>query len=422
MQILHVYKDYFPLVGGIENHVKMLAEAQAARGHDVSVLVTSRDKRSHVERINGVRVIYAARLATISSAPVSLAFLGLLARERPDIVHLQFPYPWGELANYFVGHGRKTVLTYQSDIVRQKYLRVLYAPMMQRVLERVDAIIATSPNYIATSPVLSRWKRKCVVVPLGIDPAPFLPAPLSRASPALHERPTRREEPIASPSFKGAPLPSPVSKGEPLPPPTSKGEPLPSSPSKGGDRGGLVLFVGHLRYYKGLKYLLQALRELSSTRLVVVGTGEMRGELENLAQELGVGPQVNFVGEVTNADLPSFYQACDVFVLPSSERSEAFGLVQLEAMAAGKPVVSCDIGTGVTWVNQNEVTGLVVPPRDPLALANAIKRLLSNNDLAAKMGAAGRSRVLAEFTIEKMVERVMSVYKGFRQASSRSGV
>jgi glycosyltransferase involved in cell wall biosynthesis len=375
MQILHLYKDYFPVLGGIENHIKMLAEAQAALGHEVSVLVASRDGNSHVEIVNGVRVLFAARLATISSAPVSLALFGMLARSRPDIVHLHFPYPWGELAHLLLGHSRKTVLTYHSDIVRQRYLRTLYAPLMQRVLGRVDTIIATSPNYVASSAALARWREKCIVVPLGIDPAPYL----------VH------------PPFS----------------PASQGGAARGSASKEREMGddATLLFVGRLRYYKGINYLLQAMRDLPGTLLLVAGTGPMKREWENLARELGVEQRVRFVGEVALTDLAAYYEACDIFVLPCSERSEAFGVVQLEAMAAEKPVVSCDVGTGVAWVNQNEVTGLVVPPRDPAALASAINRILGDKELAAKMGAAGKKRVLEDFTAEKMVEDVMRVYE-----------
>jgi glycosyltransferase involved in cell wall biosynthesis len=363
LKILHLYKDYFPVRGGIENHVKLLAEAQAARGHDVSVLVTSRDRHTHIETINGVHVIFAARLATVSSAPLSLEFVRRLARERPDIAHLHFPYPVGEAANYFFGRARNTVLTYHSDIVRQKYLRVVYAPLMQHMLSRVDAIIATSPNYIATSPVLSRWKEKCVVVPLGIPFSPLL-------------------------SGRG--------RGE----------------GGTGVRSGVrLLFVGRLRYYKGLNYLLEALCEIPHARLTVVGAGPMERAWKNLASELGIAQRVEFAGEVADEELPAYYAACDVFVLPASERSEAFGAVQLEAMAAGKPVVSTDVGTGVAWVNQNQVTGLVVPPRESHALAEAIKRLLGDTELRKRMGAAGQARVQAEFTLEQMVEGVMQVYR-----------
>ncbi len=365
MRILHLYKDYAPVLGGIENHIKMLAEAQAAQEHAVTVLVTSRDRHTRVETINGVRVVFAARLATLASAPLSLELPRLLARERPDIAHLHFPYPVGEVANYFFGRAHATVLTYHSDIVRQRHLRVLYAPLMQRVLRRADAIVATSPNYVASSPVLAKWQDKCVVVPLGIDPAPFEAASAARAS--AHEQ------------------------------------------AHGGT--GKLLFVGRLRYYKGLDYMLRALRELPGVSLTVVGSGPMEREWAALARALDVADRVKFAGEVPDAELPRYYASSDVFVLPASERSEAFGAVQLEAMAAGLPVISTALGTGVEWVNQNRVTGLVVPPRDPAALASAIRALLSDPAARERMGAAGQARVRGEFTVGRMVEGVMQVYR-----------
>jgi glycosyltransferase involved in cell wall biosynthesis len=369
MKILHIYKDYFPVLGGIENHIKLLAEAQAARGHAVSVLVASRDRHTHIETLNGVRVIFAARLATISSAPISLALFDLIRHETSDVAHLQFPYPPGELANYFCGRARKTVITYQSDIVRQKYLRVLYAPLMERVLARADRLIATSPNYIASSPVLSRWKDKCVVVPLGIDLAPFENVDIPvRASPSTSLRSAQDASP-------------------------------------------LLLFVGKLRYYKGLNYLLEAIREIPRAQLVVVGTGPLEHAWRTLARELGVDARVVFVGEVRNVELSGYYAAADIFVLPASERSEAFGIVQLEAMAAGKPVVCTELGTGTSFVNVDGETGFVVPARDAHALARAITRLIDDAELRARMGAAGRARVHQEFTLDKMVDRVMAVYE-----------
>ena len=370
MKILHIYKDYFPVEGGIENHIKFLAETQASLGHDVSVLVTSRDKRTHVEQINGVRVLFASRLATLSSTPVSLSMFRLLGRERPDIAHLQFPYPWGEVANFISGRARKTVLTYQSDIVRQKYLKTVYTPLMNRVLARVDAIIATSPNYIASSPVLQRFKDKSIAVPMGINPAPFLNVPTSIAKESRERL------------LRGAPMDTP-----------------------------LLLFVGALRYYKGLGYLLQAMPSIPKVHLAIIGQGPMEREWKALTQTLGIGERVNFVGGVANPELAPYYAACDLFTFPSSERSEAFGLVQLEALASAKPVVTTELSTGTSFVTQHEVTGLVVPPRDPPALAEAITRLLADEPLRLKMGAAARQRVLAEFTLDKMIERVLAVYE-----------
>lgn len=370
MKILHLYKDYYPVEGGIENHVRWLAEAQAARGHTVTVLVNSRDGRTRETVRQGVRVIYAARLATVASTPLSLALPALLARERPDIAHLQFPYPWGEAAQLFFGRARRTVITYQSDIVRQKFLRVVYAPLMRLVLARADRLLATSPNYIESSPVLARFRHKCRVAPMGLDPAPYLNVDPRAAQAA------RRE----------------LLAGDP--PDTA-----------------LLLFVGVLRYYKGLNYLLEALPAIPGARLAVIGRGPMEAAWRALAGRLGLEARVTFAGEVANAALPPYLAACDVFVFPSSERSEAFGLAQVEAMLAGKPVVATELGTGTSFVTRHEVTGLVTPARQPAPLADAVNRLLTDPGLRARLGAAGRARALREFTLEAMVDRIEQAYR-----------
>ena len=367
MKIFHIYKDFYPVVGGIENHVKHLAEAQAARGHSVTVLVNSIDRHTHVEMLHGVRVIYAARWLTISSTPLGIVLPRLVARETADVTHLHFPYPWGELANYYLGRARHTVMTYHSDIIRQTYTRALYAPFMWRVLKRVDRILPTSPNYARSSPVLRQVTEKCTIVPLGVDPVPFECADIHAAQEIRARIETDAHTPI-------------------------------------------LLFVGHLRYYKGLEYLLRALPELPKARLLIVGTGPMEEEWRALAHALGLAGRAVFVGAASDAELPAYFAASDVFVLPASERSEAFGLVQLEAMAAGKPVVCTELGTGTSFVNVDGETGFVVPARDPQTLASAIARLIEDVSLRARMGAAARARVRQEFTLDRMVDRVMLVY------------
>jgi rhamnosyl/mannosyltransferase len=359
MRILHIYKDYFPVVGGIENHVRLLAEAQAAQSHTVTVLVTSLNRHSRVESINGVRVIFASRWLNLSSAPLSVELFQRARELRAEITHLHSPYPVGEMADYFWGHARATVLTYHSDIVRQKIMGALYTPLLHRVLARARAIIATSPNYIETSRVLTRWRNKCAMVPLGI---PIPSAPLVLNSPRS-------------------------------------------------TNGKQLLFVGKLRYYKGVNDLLAALPQIPDAQLTIVGTGPMEREWKALAQTLGVAARVQWLGEIADETLRAQYANCDIFVLPCSERSEAFGAVQLEAMAAGKPIVSCDVHTGVAWVNQNEMTGLVTPPKNPDALAQALRRLMDDAALRARMGAAGRARFTREFTLDVMVERVARVYE-----------
>jgi len=363
MRVLHIYKDYYPVLGGIENHIKMLAEGQVRRGLDVTVLVTHPAAGADERLIEGVRVVRVKRLATVASTPLSLSLFVCAARTPVDITHLHFPYPLGEAANLLFGRGKKTVITYHSDVIRQRNMLRFYRPLLWRVLRGADRIIATSPQYIRSSAYLSQLAEKCEVVPLGV--------PLERFSQVDADQVValRAQHP-----------------------------------------GHIVLFVGRLRYYKGLSYLMDAMREVDAT-LLIAGCGPMETEWRRYAAALPWGERIVFCGEVPDELLPAYYQACDVFVLPASERSEAFGAVQVEAMAAGKPVVCTELGTGTSFVNENEKTGFVVPARDPVSLSTAINRLLADEELRARLGAAARTRARAEFGEEVMVDRVIGVYR-----------
>jgi glycosyltransferase involved in cell wall biosynthesis len=362
VKILHVYKDYHPVVGGIENHLRLLAEGQAEAGHDVTVLVTNRAPNTTAELHGGVRVIKAARLAHLASTPISASLFREIARLRPDITHLHFPYPVGEVAQHLLGRSAHTVLTYHCDIVRQRLLLALYRPLLRRILGRVERIVVSSPALLS-SPLLRRHETRCRVVPHGIVRAPFL-EPRREESRAIRER------------YGGGPT---------------------------------LLFVGVLRHYKGIEYLLEAMRELPG-RLLVVGDGPMAGRLHARAEALGVERRVVFLGAVADRDLPAYYQAADLLVLPASTRGEAFGLVQLEAMSSGLPVVCTELGTGTSYVNRHGCSGLVVPPRSVQGLVDAIGRLLADEALRRRLaeGARERSR---RFSAERMVRRTLDVYQ-----------
>lgn len=362
MRVLHVYKDYSPVLGGIENHVKLLAEGQAAAGHDVTVLVTNRAPTTTVETLHGVCVIKASRLATPASTPVSFSLPWHLARLRPDVTHLHFPYPVGEVSQCLFGRGRPTVLTYHSDVIRQKAILRFYRPIMLRVLHSVDIILVTTANYLESSEILPAFRDKCRIVPLGIDRDRFLSTD-ARSAEALRQR-------------------------------------------YGG--GALILFVGVLRYYKGVNYLLEAMTKVDA-RLLIVGEGPMGPLWRTQAQALGLGEKVTFAGRVSDEELPLYYRAADLFILPACERSEAFGLVMVEAMTSGTPVISTEVGTGTSYVNRHEESGLVVPPRDPGALARAINMLLSNESLRRKLaeGALARSTL---FSAQRMLEGIQQIY------------
>jgi len=377
MRILHIYKDYFPVLGGIENHIKVLAEAQAARGHDVSVLAAHPGTRTTLDTIGGVRLIRVARWGTIASTPISPGLFRWTARLAPDITHLHFPHPPGEVAHLFFGRAKRMVITYHSDIVRQRILRVLYRPLLWRVLRRADRLIATSPTYIESSPYLNHFREKCAVVPIGTDLERF-----DRVDP---ERVTALRQRLLGPAS--------------------------SCP--------ILLFVGRLRYYKGINDLLHALPQVPDAHLLIVGDGPMREPWEQLAHDLNVAGRVTFAGQMGDADLPACYKLGDVFVLPANARAEAFGTVLVEAMAAGLPVISTEVGSGTSWVNLHEATGLIVPARNATALADAANRLLSDPVRRAAMACAARDRAHAEFSQAAMIERVEQVYRTVLDFSSQ---
>lgn len=357
MRIVHVYKDYYPVLGGIENHVRVLAEAQAAAGHEVTVLVTNPGRQTEAATLNGVRVIKAGRLGTVASTPLAPGLPGALRRLAADVTHLHAPYPLGEVAQWLAGPARPYVITYHADVTRpaQRAIMRVYGPLFRRVLRGATRVLATSPNYAATSPYLQAVRERVAIVPLGVDPVRFAPAP------------------------------------------------LPEGPFT-------LLFVGLLRHYKGVDDLLRALPALPEARLVVAGDGPKRAELEALAHELGLAERVKFLGRVPHEALPGLYHAAHALVLPANSRAEAFGTVLLEAMASGRPCVTTEVGSGMAYVVQHEATGLVVPPRDPAALAAALSRLAADRAWCARLGAAGRARVEAEFTLERMIRRVEGIY------------
>ena len=364
MRILHVYKDYHPVMGGIENHLHVVAREQARRGHDVTVLVTNpAGMKTSVREEEGVKVIRAARLATVASTPLSLSLPLELAKRRPDIVHLQFPYPVGEISNLFFGRATRTIISYQSDVVRQAGILQLYNPLLRVVLRRADRILASSPNYIRSSPYLRPLADHCTVIPLGIDTERFAqPQPQSVEVIRSHHP------------------------------------------------GPLLLFVGRLRYYKGLNYLIEAMKQIEAT-LLVIGTGPEAANLGEQAYLAGVADKVRFLGDISDEHLPAYFQASDLFVLPSSQRSEAFGIVLLEAMATGTPLISTELNTGTSWVNQHDKTGLVVPPRNPDALAQAINSLLADDARRQQMGVNAQRRARTEFDYSLLVDRLLDLYQ-----------
>jgi rhamnosyl/mannosyltransferase len=289
--------------------------------------------------------------------PISLGLIRRAEMDQADILHVHSPFPLGEFALRHLPPTRTVVATHHSDVIRQRLLLKLYAPFYRRFLHRADIILPTSQRYLDTSPWLQPHRSKCRVVPLGVDTDVFAPED--------------RQPPGGAPQLT-------------------------------------ILFVGRLRYYKGLEFLLQAMKDLPShIRLEVVGDGPMRASWEAVATRLGLLDRVTFRGELDADALLAAYRRADLFALPCTSRAEAFGTVLLEAMACGLPCITCEVGSGTSWVVQHETTGLVAPPADSDALAASILRLDADREFLPTMGAAGRARVESEFSESCMTARVM---------------
>lgn len=365
MRVIHIFKDYYPpTTGGIEQHMNLLCRG-LARTIDVTVMVPSRSRRKIEEYINGVQVIRLPEFGRYPSAPLCPTMPFELRRLRPNLVHLHFPNPTGDFAYLLSGCRAPALMTYHADVVKQRFQLWLYRPIFKNFLyRRIRRIIVASQDYLSSSPFISRYPEKCVVIPYGVD---------------LETLSLRDGEGIAVERLRWE------------------------------HAGRLVLFVGVLRYYKGLDVLLRAMTKVEG-HLLIVGRGPEQEVLKTLASQLGLDTRVRFLGEVSERERRVLLHAADVFVLPSIDRCEAFGIAQLEAMACAKPVVSSDLPTGVRFVNLDGVSGLLVPPGDPDALAETINRLLNDVELRARLGKAARERVEQQFTAERMIAQTLEVY------------
>jgi glycosyltransferase involved in cell wall biosynthesis len=362
LRVLHVGKFYPPHPGGMETHAALLCRELTARGVEVEVVVSNHEKGTVTETVDGVRVTRIGSPVSVARASISPGMARAI-RERPaDVVHFHHPNPTAVLSYLASGHPGALVVTYHSDIVRQKVLRALFDPVLHRFLRRAKAIIASSPGYAESSPVLRRHAKAVRVIPFGIDAAHF-GAVDADAVAAIRARHGRK----------------------------------------------IVLAAGRLVYYKGFDYLVRAMPLVRGAHLLVAGGGPLHASLSQLASAAGAAGRVTLLGSVP--DLRPYYHAADVFALPAVARSEAFGLVQLEAMACGLPVVNTAIDSGVPFVSIHGVTGLTVPPADPAALAEAINRLLEDDALRRALGQAGRARATGELGLDAMVERTLALYR-----------
>lgn len=371
LRVLHLGK--FDTLGGIERHVRTLASGLASTGEvEVINLVSSNAAGTSQHENYGYPTMRAANVGTLFSLALSPT-LPLLARQLHrvhhfDIVHLHFPDPLGQLAAGLLPRNVRRVITWHSDIVKQRWALAAYQPFVSSFTRNADALIGATPQHFSTSQQIPLAKPGQIreVIPYGFDPRVLAWSPESR----------RKRGELAR------------------------------------QRGvrPLIFAVGRHVYYKGFDVLIRCMRELDAD-LWIGGQGPLTGTLERAVRDLNLADKVRFVGFIPDDLLVAYYDVCDVFCMPSIERSEQFGLVQLEAMYCSKPVIATKLGTGVEHVTIDGETGLLVAPKDDQALANALKRLFADPALRARLGASGQHRVKELFSVEQMVNKTIDLYR-----------
>jgi rhamnosyl/mannosyltransferase len=365
MRVLHFYKNSLPeTVGGVEQVIDQIARGTAILGIKNIVLALSRSPSDHPTPLHGYELITSKRNFELASNGFSWQSIGLFKElaAKADLIHYHFPWPFADLVHQLVAPKKPTVLTYHSDIVRQKLLLQLYRPLRQQFLKSVDHVVATSPNYLQTSSVLPVFADKISVIPIGLDDQTY-PKP---------------DKDLVE-YYKGL----------------------------FGER--FFLFIGAFRYYKGLKFLIEAARKVRYP-IVIVGSGPIEGELKADAQRYGLN-NIFFAGQVSEENKSALLEASYGVIFPSHLRSEAFGVTLLEGAMFGKPLISCEIGTGTTYVNIDQETGLVTPPSDSNALAKAMGWLWTHPKEAKEMGQRAHARYKALFTAKKMAQSYFDLYQ-----------
>ncbi len=363
-----VNKAYWPHLGGVETVARQLAEGAANAGFHVEVLCLG--EKDAEEEINGVTVHRVWTVLRVGSAPLAWRFLEKYSElaAKADVIHFHTPNPMGELALLLKGrgHAEKVICTYHSDPLKPKWAAGAYQRLLRLFLDRCDTVVATSPNYIQSSQVLKPIENRCTVIPLGVDVERF--SNVSREAVAQCE---------------------------------SMLEGLPRL---------RVLFVGRLVYYKGVDVLLKALAAVPDVSAILVGEGPLKSDLKELAGRLGIAPRVRFLDPLPDDLYPAIYHCADLFALPSVERTEAFGIVGLEALAAGLPIITTELGTGTSYYNRNGITGLVVEAGNAESLSEAILKLVT---FTRKSDAARQkdSTHANPMTLEKMSGEYLGLFK-----------
>ena len=376
MKILHVYKTSLPAsYGGIESFIDTLCKATSKLNIQNDVLTLHPQPAEKPIKMDGYSVHQAKQNLFLASTGFSFSAFGKFKElaSDADIIHYQFPNPFQDMLHLTYSPQKPSIVTYQSYIIKQKHLNKLYSPLKKKFLDSMSHIVATSANYMHTSTTLQQYKNKISIIPNGIDQRSYNtvdPERLKYWRGRLHE-----------PFF---------------------------------------LFVGALRYYKGLHTALAAIAN-TDIRLVISGCGGIESDLKAQANSLKL-QNVDFLGSVSEEDKLALLHLCYGFIFPSHLRSEAFGISLLEAASVGKPLISCEIGTGTTFINIANETGLVVKPESPDELREAMLYLLGNQETAISMGKNARERSVKYFSAEQIGKSYSDLYKSLLHSNQHQQV
>lgn len=365
MKILQVVKLYSPWIGGVEKVAQDIAEGLSGKESlGVDVLCCQAAGRGKIEKINEIKVYRASSLGIFRGMPISIDFLLKFHQlvKSYDVIDIHQPFPLADLAIFLFKPKTRIVVHYHSDIARQRLLKYLATPLAVNTLRRAESIIVSNPNTLDNSDYLRNFRAKCIVIPFGID----LPA-IERQQDQALIRDLRDKY------------------------------------------GKYVLYVGRLAYYKGIDYLIKAMKDVSAT-LIVIGQGDLESKLKAQSKRLGLTSKVVFLGDMPTNLVINYMSAASVFVLPSTYRTEAFGLVLIEAMACGTPIISTELGTGTSWINQDGTTGYVVSPRNAGQIAAKVKLIIKNSSLRDGLGKAAQERAKADFTKSKYERSMLELY------------
>lgn len=364
MKVLHFYKTAYPdSMGGVEQVIYQIARGAKKLGVETDVLSLTRDRVALTTENDGYLTHRAKLDFEIASTGFSVSAFWRFSQlaKQADVIHYHFPWPFMDVVHFASNVKKPTVVSYHSDIIKQKNLLKLYRPLKNKFLASVDRIVAASPNYLETSDVLKKFSGKVSVIPYGLDKASY-PAPTPQKLQYWREK--------IGPKF--------------------------------------FLFVGVLRYYKGLHILLDAAKG-TDYPIVIVGAGPVEVELKAQAAQLGLS-NIHFLGMLSDEDKVALLTLSYGVLFPSHLRSEAFGISLLEGAMYGKPLISSEIGTGTTFINIADETGLVVPPGDSIALRQAMQYLWEHPEQAAAMGRQAEERYWKHFTAEQMVKSYLELY------------